>query len=283
MLDPSELFCFVARRFTAACILGVATVAGFPTSADAHGDLDEQIKPVSRQLDHAPSAALFVLRAELHQEHEDFTAALADFDEAARLNPQLEAVEFGRARTLFKAGQFEAARVSLNHYLAKKSAHADGFLLRARVLVALKDYAAAVRDFDRNIALMPQPLPECILERAAALDASGDKSGAVKSLDEAIRRLGNLVTLQSAAIAFELGLHRYESALARCDRIIADMRRKETWLARRGEILAAAGRHDEALHAYKEALAALEQLALQHRQVKPMRDLEARLHQLLGT
>ena len=64
---------------------------------------------------------------------------------------------------------------------------------------------------------------------------------------------------------------------------MATLRRKETWLARRGEILEAAGRHQEALSAYADALAALEQLPAQHRNLPPMRDLEARLRQLLGS
>ena len=275
-------FLFGVVRVIPVSILLAAIVCGVSSEASAHGDLDGQIEMVSRQLDKAPSAALYLKRGELHHDHEDFEAALADYDRAARLNPDLDAVWFARGRTLFRFGRLQPAREALDVYLKKKPGHADGFLLRARVLSGLKDHAAAVRDFDRNLALTQQPLPECFLERAEALVALGDKDSAVKGLDEGLGRLGNLTTLQSAAIAIEVALGRYDAALVRTDRVLADLRRKETWLTRRGEILEAAGRREEALRTYEEALSALEQLSAHHRNIKPMQELEARLRQLLG-
>ncbi|MEO6004367.1 MAG: tetratricopeptide repeat protein [Opitutus sp.] len=283
MIHPFAVLRLLVPRRSAAGILIAATVFNVAVTARAHGDLDQQIQAVSLQLDQSPSADLFLLRAELHYEHENFAAALADYDDAGKLNPRLDAVSFGRARTLFKAGELALARDLLDVYLEQKPDHADGFLLRARVLVALKEYAAAVRDFDRSLALAPAPLPESFLERADALVALGDRPAALRGLDEGISRLGNLVTLQSAAIALERDLNHYDAALARVDRVLTTLRRKETWLARRGEILSAAGRKDEALRTYQEALSVLEQLPAQHRNVKPMQDLEKRLHQLLGT
>jgi tetratricopeptide (TPR) repeat protein len=221
-------------------------------------------------------------RAGLHHEHEDFASAMADYDEAAKLDPRMDAITFGRARTLFQAGQLRSAREALDDYLTRRTQHADGFLLRARVLVALKDHVGAISDFDRYLAVTPEPTPESFLERAAAHAASGEAARAVSSLDEGLGRLGNLVTLQSAAIALELDLKRYDSALTRVDRVMASLQRKEVWLARRGEILDTANRHEDALRAYREALAALEQLPAQHRNVKPMRDLEERLRRILG-
>ena len=282
-MNPLRALPFLRFQGAVAGILIAITACIIPVTARAHGDLDAQIAAVSRQLDQAPRAVLYLKRGELHHEHEDFAAALADYDRAAQLAPQLSAISYGRARTLFQAGRLQPARESLDYYLKQKPGHAEGYLLRARVLVGLKDYPAAVQDFDRNLELTPQPLPECYLERAEALVALGDKERAVQSLDEGIGRLGSLVTLQSAAIAIELDLKRYDAALARVDFVMTGLRRKETWLERRGEILEAAGRRDEASRAYGEALAALEQLPAQHRNVKPMRELEARLRQRLGT
>lgn len=267
----------------AAGLLVVLTACSLPVPAWAHGDLDAQIAAVSQEINQTPTAVLYLKRAGLHHEHEDFAAAMADYDRAAALDPKLDAITLGRARTLFRARRLQSAREALDIYLRQKPGHAEAFLLRARVLVGLEDYGAAVQDFDRNLELTSQPLPECFLERAEALVALGNEEHAVKSLDEGIDRLGNLVTLQSAAIALELDLNRYDAALARVDLVMTSLRRKETWLARRGEILEAAGRREEALRAYGNALAALEQLPAQHRNVKPMRELEAHLRQRLGT
>jgi len=282
-MNPLKALPFLRFHGAVARILVAVAACVICVTAWAHGDLDAQIATVSQELNQTPSAVLFLKRAGLHHEHEDFPAAMADYDRAAALDPQLDAITLGRARTLFRARRLQSAREALDIYLRQKPEHAEAFLLRARVLVGLEDYGAAVQDFDRNLELTPQPLPECYLERAEALVALGDKERAVKSLDEGIDRLGNLVTLQSAAIAIEVELYRHDAALARVDRVMANLRRKETWLARRGDILEAAGRHDEALRAYGEALAALEQLPAQHRNVKPMRELEAHLRQRLGT
>jgi tetratricopeptide (TPR) repeat protein len=252
------------------------------TLGRAHGDLDLRIAEVSIELKATPTAALYLQRGELRHEHGEFESALADFDRAAKLDPHLEAVNFLRARTLFKAGQVEAARDVLNAYLQSKSSHADAFLLRARVLVRLKEYRAAVGDYDRSFVLAPQPLPEAFLERAEAQVGLGEREQAVTGLDDGIKRLGNLVTLQSAAISIELESKHYDAVLDRVDRVMAALQRKETWLARRGEILDAAGRHTEALQAYRGALAAIEQLPIQHRNLQPMRDLETRLRSLVG-
>ncbi len=257
-------------------------LCGGTTLLRAHGDLEIQIAEVSRQLVAAPSAALFLKRGELQHEHEDYAQALADYDRAVELDPSLDAVGLNRGRTLFKLARFEEARQVLDTYLVRKPGHAAGFLLRARVRAAIGDNAGAVADFDRNIALAPEPLPECFLERAEAFAALGDRAAAVRSLDEGIERLGNLVTLQMAAIDLEVALNRTDSALARLDRLRAGLPRQETWLVRRGEVLEAAGRRDEALREYDQAFAVLEQLSPRHRNVKPMRDLEARLRRILA-
>jgi tetratricopeptide (TPR) repeat protein len=251
--------------------------------ASAHGDLDVQIRLVSEQISKAPSAALLLKRANLHHQHEDYPQALSDYDRAEQLDPTMSAIAFARGRTLFESGQLALARTALNVFLTEAPTHPEALLLRARVLSGLQENAAAIRDFNRHFELAADPLPESYLERTAALVATGDKSGGLAGLDEGIRRLGNLITLQSAAIALELQLGRPEAALARVDRIIASLDRKETWLARRGEILDTAGRQDEAQSDYRSALSAIERLPAHHRDAKPMRELQNQLRLKLGS
>jgi tetratricopeptide (TPR) repeat protein len=251
--------------------------------AEAHGDLHERIQAISREIAAAPTALLHLKRGELYHEHEEYRQALIDYERAEEMNPSLDAIRYARARSLFKSGQLTEARTVLDSYLEKKPTHADAFLLRARVLSAQNHYGEAVRDFNRNLALMPQPLPECFLERAEALRAAGEKLAALESLDEGIRRQGNLVTLQNAAIALELELGHHDGALARVDRVLADMQRKESWLARRGEILEQAGRATEARATFAEALVLIDRLPAHLRETKSLRELETRLRLKLGS
>ena len=95
-------------------------------------------------------------------------------------------------------------------------------------------------------------------------------------LDEGINKLGPLVTLELAAIDLELRRDNYDAALARLDVITAQSERKEMWLVRRGEILSAAGRSEEAREAFNAALTAIDSLPPARRQSKAITALQLR-------
>jgi predicted negative regulator of RcsB-dependent stress response len=73
----------------------------------------------------------------------------------------------------------------------------------------------------------------------------------------------------------------YKAALRRVDTIIEMAPRTDRWLMRRGDILTAAGRMDDARKAYRAALAALDDLPESQRRTiastELRRDIEARL------
>jgi predicted negative regulator of RcsB-dependent stress response len=122
------------------------------------------------------------------------------------------------------------------------------------------------------------------LERAQALASAGDGhvAEALRSLDEGVAELGPVVTLQLLAIELELRRKTYDAALARLDAVAAQSPRKETWLERRGQILASAGRAAEAGEAFVAALAAVEALPPPRRRVRAVIELEARLRTALA-
>src|SRR5206468_8109047 len=104
---------------------------------------------------------------------------------------------------------------------------------------------------------------------------------ALRSLEEGIKKIGPIVTLQLFAIDLEVKQKRYDAALTRLEQISAQFPRKETWLARRGEILQQAGRDKEARDAFRDALKAISILPAPRRQVPAMLELEKRLQALL--
>lgn len=261
----------------AACVSSLALPSAF-----GHGDVHVQIESLNPLIQTAPTADLLVKRGELYRLDEDFTAALADFDRAEKVDPAFDTVHFCRGRALFEAGRWKEAAESLDKLLHKRPDHVEGHMVRARAHFRLNEYEAALEDYDRIVALIESPTPDCFLERAETLTALGRSDAAIKNLDEGIARLGNLIALQKAAIDIETQIKRYPDALARVDRVMATLQRKEVWLARRGEILDAAGRHEEALRAYSEALTSLDQLPPHHRKTKPMRELGALLMERVG-
>jgi tetratricopeptide (TPR) repeat protein len=246
--------------------------------ASAHGDLHEQIAAITREIAaHPRDARLYVKRGELHRFHGEIRAALSDYDRALSLDPASADAQLGRARALLAANRVQAARHALTKFVQARPDDAEGHLTFARCLARVGRPRDAAAEYSRAIALLPRPSPDVYVERARAFVFAGDRTAAIGGLDEGLRRLGPVVSLEVSAIDFEVAARNWDGALARVDRIVARTPRPESWLARRGDILAAAARPGEARTAFQEALAAIERLPPRLRETRAMRRLEARV------
>lgn len=249
-----------------------------PSFARAHEGLHEQIVAITARIKRDPkNAALYLQRGELHRLHHDWARAAADYDRASRLQPGLVVVDLGRGKMLFESRRFQQAKFVLDRFLRQQPRHVEGLVTRGRVLAKIGVRLEAAKDFTAALALAAAPEPELYLERAQVL--AGDEryiQDALRGLDEGIKQLGPLVTLELAAIDLELRGNNYDAALTRLDVITAQSERKETWLVRRGEILKAAGRNEEARKAFSDAIAAIESLPPARRQSRSMTALQLR-------
>jgi tetratricopeptide (TPR) repeat protein len=264
-------------------LVSLATLTGVGDCL-GHGDVHGQINRITAELAQTPSnAPLYFQRAELYRIDQDFTNALADLNRAAQIDPSLVRVDFCRGRVLFEAGRPQEALPLLDKYLAGKPDDSEAFTTRGRVLRKLGEFTRAAKDYTTAIAMARISNPELFIERSEALRAAGKPDDAVQSLDEGIRQMGPLVTLQLPAIDLEVSLKRYDAAIARIDAASARLQRKETWLVRRAEVLKQAGREDEARQNYRDALAALDRLPPTHRGTRATRDLEQKIRAALGT
>ena len=265
--------------------VGVAASLGaWNFSARAHGDMHAQIVETTKQIERDPgNAQLYFNRGEFHRAHRDWDLAQADYDRAIALNPQLSVVDFARGSLYLEAGWPQSAKVALDRFLKKTTNHVEGLVARARTLVKLEQPLAAAGDFTRAIDLGTESRPDLYIERAQALTAEDkpDPEAALRGLEEGIKKLGPLITFQLYAIDLEIKQKRFDAALARLDEVMAKSPRKESWLARRGEILLQAGRAGEAREAFEAALKAIAALPAARRQVPAMVDLEKRLRSAL--
>jgi len=253
-----------------------------PNAAAAHGPLHEQILAITQVIaQFSDSAQLYLKRGELHRHHQDWQAAFSDFDRAERLAPSLAVVDLHRGKAWLDAGAPAKAKAALNKFLSKAPNDADGLITRARALAQLGEHLASAEDFTRAIARVDVPVPEFYLERAQAWYAAQCVDEALRGLDEGMASLGQIVTLQLYAIELEIEQKSYDAALARLETVAAQSPRKEKWLARRGEILQLAGRHEEARLAFASALREMESLPAGRRHTKATAALERRLRAML--
>jgi tetratricopeptide (TPR) repeat protein len=247
--------------------------------ARAHEDYLLQIADVTRLLEKTPDRPdLYYRRGELHRLHQTWDAAHADFDHALALDANFP-VDLGRGRLFLDAGWLLSAKGVFDRLLLRQTNNVDAYIARAHTLLKLGQPTAASADYFHAIRNSRESRPDLYIECAQALAAADATNlpAAVIVLDEGVRKLGPLVTLQLFAIDLEVKQTRYDQALARLDQVMANSPRKETWLARKGEILQRADRKAEAAAAYRSALVAMETLPPFRRKVPAMQDLEKRL------
>ncbi len=133
---------------------------------------------------------------------------------------------------------------------------------RADVLIRSGRPGDAIPEYDRILGESPQPRPDLFLSRSRTILAYDTNAWAraLAGVEEGIRRLGPVPSLQLHALELEERGGQVDAALARIDAIMEGMDRRERWLSRRGDVLLAAGRTREARAEYRRALAALDRL-----------------------
>ncbi|HUR32930.1 MAG TPA: hypothetical protein VM032_03990 [Vicinamibacterales bacterium] len=248
------------RAILAPALLAVAVCLAPGRPAAAHDAVPEQIAALSSRIAAEPTRAdLYVQRSDLYRAAGDFTKARRDLDRASALAPGLFAAQFAYARLALETHQPAEAIVAASAFLSREPRHVPALLVRARAHRLLGQRAQAVADFSRAIELAP--LPDLVIERARVLQASPARlDEALDGIDDGIRRLGAVVTLELEAIEIERRLRRFDAALARVEIVAARSPRKEQWLARRAALLEDAGRATDALEAYRLAHATAESL-----------------------
>lgn len=251
-----------------------------PFAASAHDDSSGRITALTNQIALDPNnASLLLKRGELLRHDGHFKAALKDLQLAARRDGTLGEVDYQLGLTLLQLERAADAKSHLDRYIAIHPNGSKALVARARALVALGNRMKAATDFTRAIAHSPNP--DYYIERARVLAAAGHVDEAVRGLDEGHKRLGTLVSLQRLAIDLDLARNNIDGAITRVDNMAAITGRTDLWLARRGDILLQAGRRDDALAAYGQALAAIETLSQRRHRSKTVRDLKNRLKGVL--
>jgi len=251
-----------------------------PQTGFAHGSFHGRIERVNAQIDARPrDPELYLERSRILRAHGDFDESLADIERAAELNPELEAVLYDRGLTLLAAGRAAEAEAALGLFLDDAPEHADAHAARARARMELGRPLAAARDFDVAIDHQPVPIPERYLDRSRALAAAGDEhfTEAIAGLDAGLATLGPVAALELAAVDLEVRSGDFDAALLRVERAASGAARKETWLARRGDIELRAGRDAKARSSYEKALAEIERLPTHRRRTPRIQQLEAKL------
>jgi manganese oxidase len=282
MLTMVMPFCSLVRLVGAAALVFAFFFGSLP-AAQAEDDIAEAMESVNREIAANPKdGRLLVKRSRLYGLARKYDQALADLDQANRLTP-LPEIDRERALVYLSAGWYETGVEHASRHLEKFPQDAEAYMTRARMRVKLGQRAEAGADFAASFQ-HTQNLPlELYLERASALTTEDGAylNEALATLEQGIKRLGPIVTLETAALEVELQQKNYTAALKRVDGIVERMSRKDFWLTRRGDILVQAGRMKEAREAYQKALDAIAKLPPAQRTRPATREMEEQIKTLL--
>jgi tetratricopeptide (TPR) repeat protein len=253
------------------------------TPAGAHADLDIVQSAVAEAVARDPeSAEAYLRQAQVQQVAGEWDAALESLEHAARHGADPDSVAAARGRVFLAAGFARMARLELDGVLERRPDLAAVRFERGRAWLALGDTDRAAADFARAVADMEHPTPDHVLACRDAHVKAGRREAALDALDRGMARLGAVASLQLAAIDLELELGHPDRALERVDRLLVTSPSNPAWVARRGEILALAGRPEEARVAFGQALALLEARPGERRGARSAA-LEHRLRAALGS
>lgn len=266
----------------ASAVLFISAITA-PQSAGAHGELHIRIATLTRRIQAATNdlASLYLQRGELYRQDQSWAEAESDYAHAAQFNPHLAAVDLCRAKLLDDSGQLPAAHEQFDKILNHSPDNGEALIGRARLLVKLNRPQSAIADFRDGLGLIPNPQPEYFLEFARLLASQHRTGDGLRSLDEGLKKFGAIESLQVFALELELEQNHVEAAIARLDTIIENAPRKETWLARRGDILLAAGRPIHAQKSFRSALDAIKLLPAVLQKAPPLQNLQSHLHAML--
>ncbi len=241
-----------------------------------HDELAEQVQAISSKIKQEPKRAdLYFQRGELYRADGHWKQAELDYLLAKKLVPNMVAADLGLGLLYLSTNRLNESRQALDRFLLQRPENAEARVARGHVHQKLKQPMAAVEDYSKALVLRPDP--EIYIERSKLLAAQQKPEDALTGLNEGIERLGPIVTMELYAIDLELQLKHYDQALQRVDRIAEQSERKETWLARKGEILLLASRTEDARKAYVLALESIHNLPESRKNNRYTRELEAKI------
>lgn len=226
-----------------------------PGAISAHPESEVAIVELSQWIARHPAqASLYLARSRHFFDHERWEECERDLKTAEKLDPQLEGLGLAYCRLYLATGAMAAAAQHVDAVLQHTPDEPTALILRARVRASSANPVGAVADLSRAIEVIPEPRPELYLERAAL---QTDPKEALRGIISGIERIGPAVPLMERALTLETQLGQVDDALRRLETMTSSSSRKEFGWKRRGDLLNAAGRTDDARNAYHQARAAL--------------------------
>jgi tetratricopeptide (TPR) repeat protein len=157
---------------------------------------------------------IYVERGIVYSDMDDYGRALADFEQALRLNNS--AVYVSRGTTYAEMGDFEKAIADYTQAIRLEPNHFRMYSTRGQMYYKVDDFEKAIADFDQAIRLNPN-VADAYMGRglAYAYKDKADFDRAIADLTQALRLNPNIGILAYFARGYAYGMKRdYDRAIA---------------------------------------------------------------------
>ena len=145
--------------------------------------------------------------------------AIADYDQALAIDPQLVGAYNNRGKAKGDMGDHKGAIADLDHALTIDPQDAEVYNNRGNTKGSMGDYESAIADFDQALTIDPK-FVKAYNNRGNAKDRMGDHKGAVADCDRALEIDPENVTAYSTRGNAKNSMGDYESAIADYDRVL---------------------------------------------------------------
>lgn len=129
----------------------------------------------------------YELRGVVRQNLGMTTDAIADYEKALEMAPYNKGILFNKALAQEEIRDYEGADSTFRRLLKSYPAYSEGYLGRAKLLLAKGDTAAAKTDIDHALRLDKNAVNGYVMRADIAINGSKDFEQALKDMDEAIK------------------------------------------------------------------------------------------------
>jgi len=214
-----------------------------------HGDLSLRIAEKTNAIRTEPkNALLYMQRGELYFQHEQPDSALIDYRTALNKGLDTSVIHELMAEAFLANEENEEGLRSVAEFLALEPSNLKGIHTRGKLLEASGKLKDAIADFEFVLEKANNPRPQDFAHLSDLYLKSDptDFERSIGTLNNGIKKLGNVISLQMKIYDLEKGRKNYTAAHQLLDEMMGPLSRKERLLVEKAELFLMEGKTLEA-------------------------------------